>query len=90
MQMRKDKKPWNIWEWVKTPVGIFGNSQKFSIIPKILIVNLGTLAYFRNNDKCLKVMNSLKILINISLIPDNNKDFLTLTSIYIQHCDLKF
>ena len=26
MQMRKDKKPWNIWEWVKTPVGIFGNS----------------------------------------------------------------
>ena len=29
MQMRKDEKPWNIgntWEWVKTSVGIFGNS----------------------------------------------------------------
>ena len=30
-------------------------------------------------------MNSLRILIIISLIADNNKDFLTLTSTYIQH-----
>ena len=30
-------------------------------------------------------MNSLRILIIISLVADNNKDFLTLTSIYIQH-----
>ena len=30
-------------------------------------------------------MNSLRILIIISLIADNNKDFLTLTSIHIQH-----
>ena len=30
-------------------------------------------------------MNSLRILIIISSIADNNKDFLTLTSIYVQH-----
>ena len=60
----------NFWEFQE----ILNDSKNFKVI-----VNLGTLAYFRNNDKCLKVMNSLRILINIS----------TLTSIYIQHCDLK-
>ena len=66
----------NLWEFL----GILNNSKNFKVI-----VNLGTLAYFRKNNKCLKVMNSLRILIIISLIADNQKDFLTLTSIKKQH-----
>ena len=64
----------NLWEFL----GILNNSTNFKI-------NLGTLAYFRKNNKCSKVMNSLRILIIISLIADNKKDFLTLTSIKKQH-----
>ena len=63
------------------------NSQEFSIIPKILksLLTWEHWLIFRKNNKCSKVMNSLRILIIISLIADNNKDFLTLTSTYIQH-----
>ena len=66
----------NTWEWVKTPV-----------VPKIL-KSLLTWEHWLILGKTTSVqswMNSLRILIIVSLIADNNKDLLTLTSIYIQH-----
>ena len=54
MQMRKDKKPWNIWEYLGMGENTSG-SKNFKVI-----VNLGTLAYFRKNDKCSKLNEQLK------------------------------
>ena len=53
----------NTWEWVKTPVGIFGNSKEFPIIRSLeflgIIENLWEFLGILNNSKNFKVTVNL-------------------------------
>ena len=82
----------DVYGRLRTSSGIFGNDRvvlKNPSTPRMKISRL----YLRKSwqvYKCSKVMKSLKILIIISLIAYNNKEFLTLTSasIYNIYCRL--